>query len=478
MNRVIILHWKPADCRAIVLRGSSSKLEVESVTQLDPSASSAELGQQLGSAVAGYSPQRAKVIVAVGRDSLDWQHLQLPPCPDEELPQLVRLQSDYTSNGVGDASGLDFLTLEGGSEEPRQVWSIALAPSQLTKVKQVLSAADLSADHVIPAVLGWPVYADGQAIPESAQLCVGPLGNEPAIWYQVDNQVVLFRQLQLPASDSPDFSAAVATQLKRTEIALSQRFPKIDNTTTYLIGSASQQLTALGTKLSAQLNSHIEIPASPFEVVQAASSPAVEEPILALASAALAGESPLVDLINPHAPPAPATRLQTYYLAAAAALALFALVGWQAYRNVQEPLERAAEMQAEIDLYEESADELRQAEGEVASIRAWLDSSVNLLSEMRLIAKHVRSEPLDSESFDVEDDIVVGKIEMRNRQFTIEAYAKDTSDLQPVEYRLRDGKHRVRRGETSRAEEVNGYPVKFTAIVDVTDGTQVEGGEL
>lgn len=476
MNRVIILHWCSADCRVLVLRGTGSQMDVEAVTDLPTSESPAEMGRQIAAAVASYAPQRTSLVVAVGRDLLQWQHLQLPPCPEEDLPDLVRLQSDYATNGTDDPSGLDFLPLAGSADQPHQLWSIALAPSRLTKLRQVLAATELSVKHVVPAALGWPQFANEPSGAEDGRIWVAPLGGEPVIWCTAHQRVVLFRQLTLPPADSPEFATAIANQVQRTEFAFRQQHPEINSTETYLVGTESPHLTSLGTDLSAQLDRKIEIPPCRMNVTHSQSPEAVAEPIIGLAAATIAGEKPAVDLVNPHAPPAPATRMQTYYLAAAAALALVALVGWQAYRGLQEPLDRAAEMQAEIDLIEETSGDLSQAEIEAAAIRTWLDNSVNLLTELRTISTHVRSEPLDSESFEVEDDIVIGKIELRNRQFTIDAYARENSDLQPVEYRLRDGKHRVRRGETSQATDVNGYPVKFTTIVDVSDNLQAEGG--
>jgi hypothetical protein len=48
--------------------------------------------------------------------------------------------------------------------------------------------------------------------------------------------------------------------------------------------------------------------------------------------------------------------------------------------------------------------------------------------------------------------------------------AKENRVVQPLEYRLRDGIHRVQRGKTERSEAVPGYPLAFQSIVDVTDG--------
>ena len=80
----------------------------------------------------------------------------------------------------------------------------------------------------------------------------------------------------------------------------------------------------------------------------------------------------------------------------------------------------------------------------------------------------MRPEPLDSEEFLVDDDIVLAKVVLQNKQFVIDALTKENSDVGPVEIRLRDGVHRVRRGKTERSDALADYPWFFQSIVDVT----------
>jgi hypothetical protein len=70
--------------------------------------------------------------------------------------------------------------------------------------------------------------------------------------------------------------------------------------------------------------------------------------------------------------------------------------------------------------------------------------------------------------------VVIGKVVLQNRQFTIDAMAKENRVVQPLEYRLRDGIHRVQRGKTERSEAVPGYPLAFQSIVEVTDAAPAE----
>lgn len=470
MNRAIVLHWKSDLLQALVLSGSGGNPELEEAFELPSDDNAAELGRRLAEKLAPFSPNRAKLVVAVGRELVRWQHLSLPPCPDEELPDLVRMQADYASNGGDELAGLDFLPLVGDEEVPHRVWTVALPPAQLARLRKLLSVAELEATHVVPAVLGWPESTGSHRGGSEGTIYTAPLGEEAAIWATVDHRVVVFRQLHLPGAETDQFQPALIGELRRTMLAFGQQHPDGSEPLIKVVGDGSPQADVLRDDLQQQLLREVEFVAPTTPTSDSNTESRISSPSLGLGAAALSGTAPLVDLINPRRRPPPKTRRQTYYLAGAAALALVALLGFQGYRNLQVPVENAAEMQAEIDLRKENEEKFAKAERDAADIRTWEDNSVNLLEELRVITQQVRPKPLDAEDFPADDDVVIGKIVLRTRQYTITAFTKQNSDLQPVEYRLRDGIHRVRRGETERSDEVSGYPVKFESIVDVLSG--------
>ena len=473
---MILIHWQQSFVRAFAVSGGSSRIDVEATVEISAEESATEIGRLLSENLVAHVANRGKVIVAVERGLLDWQHLSLPPCPHEDLPDLVRLQADYSFNGNDDSAGLDFLPLVGSTTESHRVWTVSLVHSQLVRIRKVLDIADLKAEHIVPVSLGWPALAANESASPDGTIYLAPFGEEPTIWSQQEERLVLFRQLQLPAASSESFGKSVLGELRRTQLALSQQDADGGKPHVCLIGQASADMAQLREFLSEQLRTEVPLTEPRIALPHREAGAELAAPLTGLANSVLSGDAPQVDLLNPRRRPAPKTRRETYYLATAAVVLLVLLVGLLGYRNLQAPLDRAAEMQAEIDLLKENTETLKQAEKEAAEIRTWLSKSVNLLDELRTISRHVRSEPLDAEDFPEDDDVVVGKIELSNRQYTVTAFTKQNSDLQPVEYRLRDGIHRVRRGETQRSDEVSGYPVKFESIVDVLESAASEEG--
>ena len=470
MSRVIVIECQRAALHAVIFRPHAGRVDVETVAGVPWDGEPATVGQQLGERLADFAPSHARVLVAVGRELLEWQNLSLPPCPEEDLPDVIRLQTDYHYSSAEDSTGLDYLPLTGGEETPHRVWAISLPQQQLNRLHQVLHGAGLRADRIVPLALGWPAWANRNVAGESQQaaIFVAPQGEEPSIWATVKGRVVMFRQLQLPQGNGQAFDAAVTGELRRTRLALSQEQPDAGEMTIQLLGDDPADLARLAEEISRKLQCRVEIVPQNTSVVLPDSADKVSLPAIGLALDEAAGNATRVDLLHPHRRPVKKTSRRTYALAAAAALSLAALVVWQGYRSLQAPINAAARMQAEIELLEESSEELREAEQAVAAIRDWLAGSVNLLDEIRIISTHVRPKPLTAESFPAGDDIVVSKVVLQNRQFEINALAKENTDMQPVEYRLRDGKHRVRRGKTEKSDELSAYPVSFQAIIDVS----------
>jgi len=473
MSRVIVIRWNSDSLRATVIRAQSASAEVlsEFTIPWDIEAEEGEHGvaRQLADGLASFSSGRVAVVLAVGRELLDWQHLSLPPCPVEDLPEMVRLQADYSHSASDSVTGLDFLPLVGDVDSPHRVWAISLSAPLLAKLRRVMHTAELSMARLVPLSLGWPAWVKHsmEGGNRQASIFIAPQGEEPLIWATVGKQIVMFRQVHLPDHDESARTTALTVDLRRTLLAFNQDHAEAGAPVLKLVGNDRDELLHQSDVLSTQLGQQVEAVAPEI--------PSGKEgqgslPVLGLALDEAAGQVPLIDLLHPRRPPAPRTGRRTYVLAAVAAASLAVLIGLIGYERLQAPLDAAALAQAEIDLLEESSDRNRTFEQQATSVRNWLSSSVNLLDELQTLSLHVRPEPLDAEEFPVDDDIVLAKITLQGKQFVIDALAKENSDVQPVEYRLRDGSHRVRRGKTEQSEAQPGYPLSFQAIVDVDPG--------
>lgn len=472
MSRLIVIHWEATALRAAVLRPASNRVDVETVIPLSLEGDDQTLGERLAAALEKFTPARSPVIVAASRELLTWQHLSLPPCPEEDLPDMVRMQSDYSPIG-GELGGLDFLPLVGDAFTPRRVWAISVSVTQLTRLRRIFRAAEFAPKHLVPLCLGWPAWTRhvAQLDAERATVWIAPTSAEPTIWATAGQRMVLLRQLQLPTA-LDQLAPAVARELRRTLLAFGQEQPQAGEPLVRLVGERGSVLGQLAVHLTSELRQQVEVVGA--ESTGSVTSGEVSLATLGLALAAANGEDPPTDLLHPHHRPAPRTSRRTYVLTAAAAASLALMIAWKGYSNLRAPLDAAAAAQAEITLLEEQSGPLREAEQRANAIRLWLNGSVNLLEEIELLSTHVRPQPLDAKDFPLDTDVVVGKVALQNRQFTIDALARENRVVQPLETRLRDGIHRVQRGKVEPSEALPGYPLAFQSIVDVTNGATAE----
>jgi hypothetical protein len=103
-------------------------------------------------------------------------------------------------------------------------------------------------------------------------------------------------------------------------------------------------------------------------------------------------------------------------------------------------------------------------------VRRWLNESANLLTELDRLGPLLRPEPLDSDKFKADQDLVVTKVTVANRQITLDAVAKSSDALLPAESRLRAGNYRVERGPVdTNSQAVPGYTVSVSHTVQPDD---------
>ena len=151
MSRAIVIQFDANQLRAVVARLTGNGLQVdavETVPTVGTDMTSAE--KQLAAALEDHHPAKAKVVVAVPSSAIKWQYLTLPPCPQEDLPALVKLQLDMESSRDEDQIGYDFLPLTGDPQRPQRVLAMVLKLADLARVRNLGRVSGLRVDAVVP----------------------------------------------------------------------------------------------------------------------------------------------------------------------------------------------------------------------------------------------------------------------------------------------------------------------------------------
>jgi hypothetical protein len=486
MNRVLAIRLQPGGALAVLVRGGTPVVvEHARHITLDAADSPQARGEAIAAALSEWRLGKTPVVVAVPRSELSVQTYDLPPAPAEDLADLVHLQAQRDLPIADDGEGFDFLPLAGDEQHPYRVLTAGLLPAQWKALRDACDAAELNVTRIVPEPLGWLEYgrrvAHSHGI-DAAALTVfaAVIGRQAVVWAAEGDALRLIRSIWLPEDDNRAADvAALGGELRRTLLALAQTPGGQHGTVKCVyIGSNADEIAG---ELGATLSKPVQ--AAPLDQLVRVTSedrpiPLVElAPAAALAAAAADRRTPPVDLLHPRKRPAPPSRARTYVLAGAAAALLAAALGWKAYRNLQTPLEDAATARAEQQALKPILEKLAVDETKAAAIRHWLDESTSLLAELDQLGPYLRPEPFDSDKFKAEQDLVVTKLTLTNRQMTLDAVAKASDAILPAEGRLRSGNYRVDRGPVeTNSKTMPGYAVSVSDTIQHAEAPAPAGG--
>ena len=479
MTRAIALKLHPDAALAVVVDAAGESIVVAAAVRV-PLAEADDAnarGQKIAAAIAPFRHGRTLAIAVVPRAELAWQNYDLPPAPADDLPDLVYIQAQRDLPLADDGEGFDFVALSGDEQHPYRVLGAGLLPAQFAELRDVCAAADLKLAQIVPEPLGWlelgrriVAAADDPGLTVFAAMA----GRQAVLWASEDDCLRLLRTVPLPAEPQAESdAAALGGELRRTLLALAQS-QGADRPPIHCV-YCGEGAAAFARLLSAVIARTVQ--AAPLEqlikLASAGGSPLSLTdlaPAAALAAAAAARRAPPLDLLHPRRRPAPPSRARSYVLAGVAAAGLVALVAWRGYRNLQAPLEAAKAADSEREQLAPVLEVLATDEAKAAAIDKWLGESTNLLTELDYLAEHMRPLPLNSDQFKADEDLVLTKLAVARRQLTLNAAAKGTSAMRPVEGRLRQANYRVDRGPVEVDDKaVPGYSVTVSEVVERLD---------
>ena len=211
MSQLFALEWDPREIRLMVASGRGRQVVIEQAfsipCEIDPSAADAaeQIGRRIAAELDARGLGRGEAVVAVGRNSIELRQLQLPPAPDEDLPEMVRFQATREFNELDDKWLLDFVPIDGSADSPRTVLATAIAPAVLRQIEAVCEHAGLKMRRLLlrpceaalllegrPSIDGARSISPGQVV-----LLVNPSGVEADLTAVVDGTAVFLRTTRI-----------------------------------------------------------------------------------------------------------------------------------------------------------------------------------------------------------------------------------------------------------------------------------------
>ncbi|MBX3414094.1 MAG: hypothetical protein KF708_15510 [Pirellulales bacterium] len=483
MPRLLAIEWDIAEARYILaqVRGRRVALEQAGSFPLAPEAVPTESGEislkhpsreilaaQWRETLGRQRMARPKLLLGVGRNRVELRQLVVPPVPDADLPELVRLQAMREAGFVGEDSVLDFVPLSDDPTVPRQVDAVALSADQMHELQEACSAAGWTPERML--VRPYALASGFRRLMPSAEqvVLIAELAPTTAeLLVLVGTRVLVSRSVRLPQGEHGDVTGLLA-EIRRTLVAVANQPGGSPVEAIYLCGRPHEHVETMQ-----RMEHELKLPVQAFDPLAelpttgelARHAPASTGRLGALVGMLLDeahGNKPAIDLLDPRKMPQPLDRRLLVGLAASVIAAIvFAggYVAWGKFSAADELNDKLAAESKKLDELVRRADAKRAA---VEEIKLWADNDIVWLDELRDLSLR----------FPSARDAVLLRLTMarassKGGTVEMQGLVRDPSIVGRMESNLRDKHHEVRSKRVQATIQERTYTWQFESSLAV-----------
>lgn len=468
MARLLALERDACEVRVVSaqVRGRQPVVEHAFRVVLPPDATEKMIGELLAAELSARDIGRGDVIVSLGRSQVELRQLVLPPCPLDELPDLVRFQALRQFSAMGESWPLDFVHLDAEDAASFHVLAATIAPDAVAQCTSVCRAADLIPRRLVlrPFAAASLVRRLEPGLADKPTLLVDVLAAEADLSVVVQGQVVLVRTVRLPLEPSavPRFLSA---EVRRTLGAAQNQFS----------GWRVERIVLCGEEHEpgrAALEADVDLPTSifdPWKLERAGTLPATPPfsgrfaPLLGILADEAAGAAHAIDFLHPRRrPPPPVGRRR--WIGAAVAAAVLLLVGPIVWR-LQSSRQARAQLAVQLEASKATVKLADKMVADQVDVERFLTGRVVWLDELRRISQKfppaekalVTQFSASLQATGAGQIVLDGNVRQEGEEDVIHA----------IEQGLRDDRHRVL-GEGGTVDERHGdYRIRFRETITI-----------
>jgi len=194
---LLALEFRPEKILVSAARPSASGIEITQVFSISTSGlTDAAIGDQLKTELARKNLSRADAILIVDRASVEMREFDVPPAPENELPDIVRFVAKNEFASLNDHWLLDYIPLKLDSTQARKVLAIGLAPEKQQRFKKIAELAGIKLKSILLRPLAKFDAIKSALTDDLCRLVVDP-GSDPIdMIVAVGDQVVATRSVR------------------------------------------------------------------------------------------------------------------------------------------------------------------------------------------------------------------------------------------------------------------------------------------
>ena len=457
-------------------RGRQVVIEQAFSIPCETDSAAADAAEQIGKRIAAELDARglgrAEAVVAIGRSSIELRQLQLPPAPDEDLPDMVRFQATREFNELDDKWLLDFIPIDGSAVTPRTVLATAIAPAALRQIETVCEHAGLKMRRLLLRPCEAALLLEDEKSISSGQvvLLVNPLGVEVDLTAVADGTAVFLRTTRISA-DPPPLPTLLA-EIRLTMAAASNQLGGRKIESIVFCGEPQPGLD-LARAIEAELQIRVDL-FDPFSGVKLGRAlvesppqhPGRYAPLVGMLLAELKPSKHAVDFLHPRRRAEAVNPLKKFMIAGGVAAVL--LLAWIIYGRIDHyrlssAVAELSEQAKDLDQEIESKKKVRTIAADIAK---WADEDVIWLDRIYAL----------DQSLPPAEDAVLGPLAInsatRGGQMELKGWVRRPDDIRRLEEGIRahGGKMSLKSSKDDRI--VPPYACAFEASVLADKGAK------
>jgi hypothetical protein len=470
MPKKLALDWDDDELRIVVAQCNGPSVKVTDAEVI--AIGGGNLVDILRNAISRHGLEKVEGLVAIGRSKAELRDLQLPPVPDDEMPEMVRFQAGRSFASAGENATIDYL-ITNRSDRGVDLIAAAISPAKIDSVRQVCSDVNLAISRItlrpFDAAALYLTRAKDVSV-EGDTVLIDLLASDAEIVVARGKQVVFVRTVKLP-SNPESRPSVLAGELRRSLIAAgSTETPR----KVILWGRESVHHAEVE-KIAETTGSEV-LAVDPFSLVEVEPSASGKlplhsgrlAPLIGLLVADQSAPERLIDFLNPRKRvEAPPNRIKTALLIGAPIAAVFFL-GYLVYKQLDSLDKQIASLKAEVAGLDPQVKKARVSIERTEKVDLYLDGDVNWLAEFKRLSEVMPpAEQLILKAVNASTDQRKG-----GGRLTLSGAITDPAIIEQFEAAVRDETHEVVGDGTSEQPSEDAYRWSFSETVTVS-GTSV-----
>ena len=463
MVRKLAIDWDERELRLVAAQCSGSNVKITDARVIPIEDNVLET---LKAALDGRGMENTETLVAIGRGQAELRELQLPPVPEDELPDMVRFQAGKSFATAGDNANVDYLVTN-RSDSGVEMIAAALGDQELASIRSICESGSLVPKRIsIRPLSAAALYLLKQERSSGNDtVLIDLLSDEAEIVVARGGRVIFVRTVRMPSAEAAR-GRALAGELKRSLVACgsSGTLERV-----VLWGRASVHSQDVEMLVEAT-DSKVEV-LDPFSLVDVDRNTKANmpehvgrlAPLVGLLVADEAGEDRLLDFLNPRKRVEQVINPYRKYVIAGVPVAVAALVAFLIYRQL-------GALDAQIELLKTTNNQkekgVKAADVSIARtemVDKYLDGDVNWLNEIRRLAVKVP----ESDKLIVRSLYAVSDTRNGGGSITVEGSVTKPSVIEEFEGAVRDDFRSVQGDGTGEVKSADPYRWSFTETIKV-----------